>query len=114
MIELFVKEVTESQRAISAADGEKIFQKLDDAFSKEEQVALDFTDIKLTITAFLNASIGKLYSKYSSEQIRNLLQIRNLDKDELPLLKLVVDRAKMRFKKEYPTGLDKIDLVNED
>jgi len=114
MIELFVKDFTESQRAISAADGEKIFQKLDEAFTKSEKVALDFSEIKLTITAFLNASIGKLYSKYSTEQIRSLLHIRNLAKDELPLLKMVIDRAKLRFKKEYPEGLDKIDLVNED
>lgn len=109
-----VKDIVQGNRALSAADGEKIFAIVDEAFEKNENAVIDFSEIKLTITAFLNASIGKLYSKYSSDEIRNLLEIRNLASDELELLKIVIDRAKERFSKRYPDDLDKIDIVNED
>lgn len=109
-----VKDITNSHRAISAIDGETIFKLIVDSFEKKEAVIIDFEGIQLTITAFLNSSIGKLYSKYSSEEIRALLDIKNLPADELPLLKLVIDRAKERFGKPYSTGRDYIDIVNED
>ena len=37
-----------------------------------------------------------------------------MSSEELPLLKLVVDKAKERFRKPYSTDLDQIDLLNED
>ena len=109
-----ISQITNSKRAISAADGEVVFNQIITAFDKQERVVLDFAGIELTITAFLNSSIGKLYSLYSSEDIRELLDIVNLPNDEVSLLKIVIDRAKQRFSKEYPEDLGSIDIVNED
>ncbi|KYG71761.1 uncharacterized protein DUF4325 [Roseivirga ehrenbergii] len=109
-----VQDITQSHRAISALDGEVVFKKIIDSFGKNQPVMLDFEGIDLTITAFLNSSIGKLYSLYSSVQIKELLDIKNLPSEEVQLLKLVIDRAKERFSKEYPDELDNIDFVNED
>lgn len=114
MIKISIKNITDSSLAVSAADGELVFNKVVEGIDKGEKVLLDFEGIQLTITAFMNASIGKLYGKYSTETIRELLDIVNLQNDERQLLKIVVDRAKMRFSKTYPTSLDNIDLFNED
>ena len=61
---IFIKDITKSHRAISAQDGEKVFDLIVSYFEQKEKVTVDFTEIDLTITAFLNSSIGKLYSKY--------------------------------------------------
>lgn len=114
MITLNVKDITKSHLAVSAADGEIIYGKLVAAFEKDEKVVVDFSGIDLTITAFLNASIGKLYGKYSSEQIKAKLGIENLQVEEKQLLKMVIDLAKLRFEKKYPDNLNNIDLLNED
>lgn len=109
-----ISQITKSKRAISAADGDIVFDRIVSAFKNKEKVVLDFEGIELTITAFLNSSIGKLYSLYSSEDIKELLDIVNLPNDEVSLLKIVIDRAKQRFSKEYPEDFDSIDIVNED
>lgn len=94
---LKIKDITGTPRAISAIDGDTVYEKIVFAFSQEEQITLDFEGIELTITAFLNSAIGKLYGSYDNEVIKNNLKIVNFSEDELPLLKLVVDRAKIRF-----------------
>ena len=113
MTTLLIKDFTKSSRAISAVDGEKIYQQIDTYFKKGEPVLLDFKGIELTITAFLNSCIGKLYGSYAQEKIKDLLNIENLHEDEKLLLKLVIEKAKERFGKNYPTPNDNIDLVNE-
>ena len=112
MTTLVIKDFTHSNSAISAHDGEKVYNEILQHFKKNESVILDFTGIELTITAFLNSSIGKLYASYSSEIIRNLLDIRNLANDEKRLLKLVIDKAKERFNNPSSDS-DNVDIINE-
>lgn len=114
MIKVIIKDITGNNLAVSAADGDLVFEKVVEGIDKGEKVVLDFTGIDLTITAFMNASIGKLYGKYETETIRELLDIVNLQNEEKQLLRIVIERAKMRFNKTYPTSLDNIDLFNED
>lgn len=109
-----ITDITKSHLAVSAADGEKVFELVVESFDRDEEIMLDFDGIKLTITAFMNAGIGKLYGKYDGSTIRRLLDIKNLQQEETQLLKLVIDRAKKRFDKTYPESLNNIDLFNED
>ncbi len=113
MTKLLIKDFTNSTRAISAIDGEKVYQTIYSHFQKNEPVVLDFYGIELTITAFLNSSIGKLYGVYPVDKIKELLNIENLHHDEKLLLKLVIDKAKERFGKNISENNDNIDLVNE-
>lgn len=114
MTNIKIKDITRNSLAVSAADGDVVYDKIVETFDKEEKVVLDFEGIELTITAFMNAAIGKLYGKYPTETIRERLDIVNLQNEEKQLLRIVVERAKMRFNKTYPTSLDNIDLFNED
>jgi len=84
--------------AISVEDGEKLFTKIDQAFSQNLSVTLDFQNINLIITAFLNAAIGQLYSKYTSEQLNQNLKLENIKPEDVRLFKIVIERAKEYFK----------------
>lgn len=104
-----IKDFTKSDRAVSAIDGESVYAQVEMCFMNNEPVVLDFEGIELTITAFLNSSIGKLYSTFEVEKIKRLLSIVNLNKDELPLLKFVIEKAKERFGKDERNN----DLIDE-
>ena len=55
---------------------------------------VDFSDLKLITTAFLNNAIGKLYKKYSMQELKGLLKVKNIkNKNDLELLRLVVLNA---------------------
>lgn len=114
MHRIVIKDITKSNRAISANDGDKVYESIIAHIEQGEKVILDFQGISLTITAFLNSAVGRLYSTYKNEKVKEMLSIENLQQQELPLLKLVVDKAKERFTKPYPTDLGEIDLLNED
>ena len=83
--------------AISVDDGDAIFKKIDAAISNELTVVLDFQNINLIITAFLNACIGQLYSKYTSEQLNKCLKLENIDPENNHLFNKVIKRAKEYF-----------------
>jgi hypothetical protein len=92
--------------AISVEDGDAIFRKIDNAISHDMLVTLDFQNIKLIITAFLNAAIGQLYSKYTSEQLNDKLNFENISPEDIRLFKKVLERAKEYF--SNPDGFETI------
>jgi hypothetical protein len=94
-----------SDSAISVDDGDNIFKKIDGAISAGLTVVLDFQNINLIITAFLNACIGQLYSKYSSEELQMHLSLVNVSSENNHLFVKVIKRAKEYF--ENPEEFDK-------
>jgi len=91
--------------AISVNDGDAIFKKIDNAISNGLLVVLDFQNINLIITAFLNACIGQLYSKYTSAQLNQYLELKNISPENNHLFLKVIKRAKEYF--ENPESFDK-------
>ncbi|MFH0893514.1 MAG: STAS-like domain-containing protein [Bacteroidota bacterium] len=83
--------------AISVDDGDALFKKIDNAIEKNLIVILDFQNITLIITAFLNAAIGQLYSKYTSEQLKGKLELENIKPEDVHLFKKVIESAKAYF-----------------
>lgn len=86
-----------SEAAISVDDGNNLYEKIDEALSNNLVVILDFQNINVIITAFLNAAIGQLYSKYSSIQLNKMLVLKNLQPDNVRQFKMVIERAKEYF-----------------
>lgn len=89
-----INELTVLDFAVSAEEGDRINARILLALEKFNVVILDFSDIKIITTAFLNSAIGQLYKKYSSEDLSQRLKLLNVSPDDLPLFKKVVDRAK--------------------
>lgn len=96
-IKIKVCEELGSSTAISTDDGNIIFNIIVGILEKKGSVILDFAGIDLLISAFLNAAIGQLYSRYSSEKLQQSLTVVNMNEDDKQLLVEVIKRAKAYF-----------------
>ncbi|MBY0486130.1 MAG: STAS-like domain-containing protein [Flavobacteriaceae bacterium] len=99
MKHLVIKDIINSELAVSTENGNKVFEIVDSYLQKKEKVELDFSGITIMITAFLNAAIGSLYSKkeYTGEFLNEYLKLENVEKDDRILFKDVIQRAKEYF-----------------
>lgn len=100
---LLINNLINSSFAVKTEDGDLIFKKISEEFKQKNKVNLDFQDINLMTTAFLNAAIGQLYSDeklYSSVFLNEYLRLKNVANEDLPLFKLVIERAKEYFKEK--------------
>lgn len=98
-----VLEVIDGPSALTQEEGNKVYQKISDAFEKEEKIIVDFEGIESMISPFLNNSIGQLYGKYQSEEIKNFLELKNFPKSKVATLNVVISNAKRFYmdKKKY-------------
>jgi hypothetical protein len=92
--------------AVSSDDGEAIFNYIVKALHKKMKIILDFNNIELITSTFLNTAVGQLYSKYDSPFLNEHLQVENMAKEDIQLLKKVVERAKEYFKNK-----EKVDKI---
>ena len=94
-----VYQIVGGEVCVAADDGQKVYEQIVLVLQKGKQVQLSFQNVKILTSAFLNTAIGQLYGKYSEEEIKaGLLPPLDMDKDDLLLLKRVVERAKEYFK----------------
>ena len=83
---------------VSAEDGQKVYEKIYPLVREGHKVVLSFDQIEIIISSFLNSAIGQLYEKFTEEQIREQLTVRDMDQEDLTLLKRVVENAKAYFR----------------
>ena len=95
--------------AISVDDGNKVFNLISKSINENLKVILDFNNIKLMTSPFLNAAIGQLYGVFSDDIVKNHLNIINLSDIHIETFKRVVDRAREYFKDKKPFD----DIANE-
>ncbi len=91
--------------AISTEEGDSLYQRIEKALDKEISVQVSFKNIQLITTAFLNAAIGQLYKKYTSDQLNEKLEILDLEPTDMEILKRVISVAKKYF--ENPEEVEK-------
>lgn len=91
-------EVVGSPLCVASSDGQKIYDRLAAALKEGQSTILSFHNVSTLTSAFLNAAIGQLYDKFSEEQIRALLKVKDMEPDDLALLKRVVETAKQYFR----------------
>lgn len=73
-----VADLVGGPRAVDAADGEKVFEKVLPVIQSGRKVHLSFDGITMVITAFLNTAIGKLYGVLPEQQVDEMLEVRDL------------------------------------
>jgi len=93
-----VFDIVGSPLCVSADDGQRLYEKIAPQLRDGRKVELSFARVDTLISAFLNAAIGQLYGEFSEQNIRELLSVRDLEADDLDVLKRVVDNAKAYFK----------------
>lgn len=86
-----------SEAAVSSEDGDLLFKLMDNAFQNNVVVTLDFGNVKILTSTFLNSAIGQLYSKYKSDFLNEHVKISNLSNGDRKLLIKVIERAKEYF-----------------
>jgi hypothetical protein len=96
-IRISVYEAIGNSAAISTEDGEMIFNRVKDLLSNDKKIIVDFTNIDLVVSTFLNASVGQLYGFYSPDVIRDNFNVEGLSDEDLNLLKKVIETAKQYF-----------------
>jgi hypothetical protein len=95
-----VYEIIGGPDAISTDDGQAVFERIDKAFVEEMKVILDFQNIDLIISTFLNAAVGQLYGSYSEVFIPEHIGVANMTSEDQNLLRIVTRRAKEYFKNQ--------------
>ena len=78
--------------------GQKVYDRLEPGLKSGRRVILSFRNVTTLTSAFLNAAIGQLYGTFDSEQIRSLLEVKDIEQDDLELLKRVIETAKQYFR----------------
>lgn len=96
-IEINIKEKLGRSTAISTDQGDIIFKFISAIIDKKGFIILNFIGIDLLTSSFLNAAIGQLYGKYTSEELQKVLTVENLDADDKALFVEVITRAKAYF-----------------
>ncbi len=98
-IRINIFEQVGSNAAVSSEDGDLLHSRIVKGLEeKDVKIILNFVNINVITSTFLNAAIGQLYGKYDSSVLRKRLEVNNLAKEDLILLKRVVERAKEYFK----------------
>jgi hypothetical protein len=114
MTTLHIYKLIDSNKAITTEAGDLVFREIISEFEKGNKVILDYHDVTFIISAFQNAAIGQLFSRYDQTYISNNLQIENLTEKNREVLKLVIDAAVRYFedRKKFEDNI-KDELPNE-
>ena len=109
-IRISMFEVVGGPFCVASDDGQRVHKYLDAALKANRDVVLSFHNVTALTAAFLNAAIGQLYGTFGEEKIRSRLKVEDAEKDDLALLKRVVDNAKLYFKdpKKYNQAIRKV------
>ena len=97
-VTISVFEIAGSPLCVASDDGQKVYDRISSALKEDRNVTLSFLNVSSVTSAFLNAAIGQLYGTFSEDEIRSKLKAKDMQPDDLALLKRVVDTAKQYFK----------------
>lgn len=97
---------------VTPEEGIPVYNSIIEAFKKGDIVTLDFKDVDMLTTAFLNVVIGDLYKDYSSEQLRSMLVLVNFSEPTAKRIKKVTDNAKLFYKDEKSYNKDVEEVLN--
>lgn len=110
---IVLKEFLKNNFAVSTELGDKLFQKIKLELDQGNQVEIDFKDIVVVITAFLNASIGALYNNlYSDDFLKSHISFINVTESTNKYIDLVIENAKKYFSNEEGFNKNIDDLLN--
>lgn len=92
MIEIKLKEIIKSSYASDNEQGDIVYKCIKSYIKDYDGiVCIDFAEISLITTAFLNNAIGKIFQEYNIEEIKKKIKFKNIaDKQDLEMLRLVM------------------------
>lgn len=100
-VKIRVIEAAGSNCCVAACDGQKVHDRIADAFRNNRKIELSFAETDEITPAFLNAAVGQLYGTFPVELIENNLSFTDHDPEDEVALKRVMERAKSYFEHAY-------------
>ncbi len=97
-VRINIFELIGNEAAVTSEDGELLCNRISKAFKAEKSALLDFNNIQLITSAFLNAAVGQLYGLYENDFLKKHLKVEHMANEDKILLKKVIERAKEYFK----------------
>lgn len=97
MVEIKINDHISLRQGITPEEGRIINNLISEAFSKGENVILDFSDVDMLTTAYLNVAIGELYGTYTSDELKHRLTLVNYSDVTAERIKRVTTRAKQFY-----------------
>lgn len=79
-------------------DGNKVYDIVKKILDENKKALISFKNVNKLTTAFLNNAIGKLYSEYDEQKIKESLSLEDMQDSYKVRLKRVVSNAKSYFK----------------
>jgi len=107
-MKLIVRELA-GENCISYEDGQKIYDLIHPELQAGRSVELDFSDIRVLVSLFLNAAIGRLLADIPADDLNRLLTVSNLPPGGRERLKRVIENSKdYYFNPQVRKALDRI------
>lgn len=102
MDKLIVKEVIGSASASSPNKAKLLLNTLRDAVASKRTTSVDFAGLSIITTAFLNTSIGGLYSLYDVNKLDKYIRLdtSSLTPLQKERIRMVIENAKQRLSQE--------------
>lgn len=92
-----MKKFFNSSFLISTEKGEKLYPVILRELEGGREITLDFKDIKSTITAFFYAWYGRLFEKYTKEELEKRIKFENLSLGSKQQIETVVDTSQQFY-----------------
>lgn len=87
-----------SSFCVEADDGNKVYNFIRTALEERKNIVLDFINVEMLTSAFLNTAVGQIYRDFTEIEIKNRILVENLAPEDIVLLKRVINTAKLYFK----------------
>lgn len=115
-ITLKIADIAGGGSCVASEDGDKVYDAIVAAMRAEKRVQLSFAGVEDLTSAFLNAAVGQLYKGDLSEHVirSSLAQPIHASREDLVLLKRVVERAKEFFRNPEPFHQAAVDVMGKD
>ena len=97
-ISISIYQVVGHHLCVAPADGQKVFERINQALVARRSVSLSFENVTALTGAFLNAAIGHLYGNFDEDTLRSHINITHIENHDLGLLVGVIKNAKVYFK----------------
>lgn len=82
---------------VTDEDGTKVYDVINNALFDEKKIIISFDGVTDLTSVFLNNAIGQLYGKYQEAFVKSKISVTDISKNDVVILKRVVDRAKSFF-----------------
>ncbi|MBD2387345.1 STAS-like domain-containing protein [Cylindrospermum sp. FACHB-282] len=95
--------------AITADDGQKVYDQIHPQLLAGHPVELDFTGVKILATLFFNFAIGQLLKDISADNLNQLLKFPALSSHGVTILERVIPSAKRYyFDEQHRKAVDSV------